>query len=243
MEDLPPIPPGPGAWADRKEAGMCGLSHLWVFSAVKSTGPQDPREEGKSGHSKSPRLDFKARPWERAGPENADSVFSPRELLTGGWRCLTRGPVREEKEAYSVPVIPGLCFCPFLLAQAVSYTRNSHSLGCCILWTTCPSLAWARAAGDEELPPKRLNRRVTSHSFPVSAYNTSSQILEVHRVRARAFNFHRSLVWRAGAGPVGSFYFLRDPINMPLLQCWSTLLGHSTKPRALEELRCVLREN
>lgn len=51
-----------------------------------------------------------------------------------------RGPVREEKEAYSVPVIPGLCFCPFLLAQAVSYIRNSHSLGCCILWITVP--AW-----------------------------------------------------------------------------------------------------
>lgn len=81
--------------------------------------------------------------------QDADLVFSPRELLTGGWRCLMRGPVREEKEAYSIPVIPGLCFCLFLLSQAVSYKQNTHSLGCCLLWSTHPSLAWVRAAGNE----------------------------------------------------------------------------------------------
>lgn len=63
---------------------MRPVSHLWVFSAVNSIGPQDPREEGKGGHSKSPRLDFKARPWERAGPENADSVFSPQGAFDRG---------------------------------------------------------------------------------------------------------------------------------------------------------------
>lgn len=64
----------------------------------------------------------------RPGPgkeldQTADLVFSPRELLTGAWRCLMRGPVREEKEAYRVPVPPGLCFCPLLLSQALLHTN------------------------------------------------------------------------------------------------------------------------
>lgn len=47
----------------------------------------------------------------------------PGERLTGGWRCLMRGPVREEKEAYTVPMLPGLCFCPSLLSQTVPHTK------------------------------------------------------------------------------------------------------------------------
>lgn len=49
-----------------------------------------------------------------------------------------RGPVREEKEAYSVPMLPGLCFCPSLLSQTVLRT-NAHSLGRGVAWITHPS--------------------------------------------------------------------------------------------------------
>lgn len=143
-----------------------------------------------------------------------------------------RGPVREEKEAYSVPVIPGLSVCPFLLSQAVSYTRNTHSLGCCILWISLPSLDWAMAAGDEEPPPKHLNRRVTSHSFPLSAYNTSSQILEVGRVRAGTFNPSSG---RLVQGLWAHLYFLRDPIK----QAPAVMLVHS--PWTQHQAECFRR--
>lgn len=146
-----------------------------------------------------------------------------------------RGLVREEKEAYSIPVILGLCFCPFLLSQAVSYTRNTHSLGCYILWITHPSLAWARAVGDEEpapgqegditqlpchldrrvtshiFPVRHLDRRVMSHSFPVCVYHTPSQILEVGRVRVGAFNSMGPSSGRLVQGLWAHLYFLRDP--------------------------------
>jgi hypothetical protein len=46
-----------------------------------------------------------------------------------------RGPVREEKEAYSVPGLPGLCFCPSLLSQTVLHTK-CPCLGCCVAWIT-----------------------------------------------------------------------------------------------------------
>lgn len=107
--------------------------------------------------------------------QSADLVFSPRELLTGGWRCLMRGPVREEKEAYSVPVLPGLCFFPSLLSQTVLHTKCS-CLGLCVPWITLlsPEEAWIHTAGSWGGPSlKQLNRRVKPTQLPCPRTNTA----------------------------------------------------------------------